>query len=235
MPATFLNAAMILVGCLVGILFRNRISEKLTGVLVHAMGLCTLGIGITSAIQTQDTLCVILCMVVGTAIGETVDIEARLEGLGNTIRSHLVKEGSTSRFTEGFVTASVLYCVGSMAIMGSMEAGINNDWSILLSKGVMDGVISVAFAAVMGIGVACSVVPIILYQGGLTLLFRYIGPVLNPEAIVEMSAIGGTIIMGLAFNLLGLPREKLRVGNMLPAIFLPFAYLPLVNFLANLV
>jgi len=234
MIATIINCILVLIGSFVGILFKNRISQRLAISITHALGLCVLGIGISSAVKTQNVLCVIICMVVGTLLGEALNIEGRLDGAGEYLRVKLVKQGENSRFTEGFVTASVLYCVGSMAIMGALEAGINHNYSILISKGVIDGVTSISFAAAMGVGVAFSVVPMLIYQGALTLLASVAGPYLGAAVVIEMSAVGGTIIAGIAINMLGLGKNKLRVGNLLPAIFLPIAYIPLVNWLGTL-
>ena len=234
MPATFINAGLVLLGSFLGMAFKNLISERFITILTHALGLCVVGIGISGLMGSQDTLCVIICMVVGCVAGEALRLEDRLDSLGEVLRKRLVKDGS-SRFTEGFVTASLLYCVGSMAIMGSMEAGIHNDWSILVSKGVVDGVTSITFAATMGVGVAFSAAAILVYQGGLTLLFGLVGPFLAPAVITEMSAVGGTIILGMGINMLGLGKGKIKVGNMLPAIFLPVVYLPLAEWLGRLV
>ena len=234
MLATFINAALILAGSAIGLLFRNRISQRFAAVVTHALGLCVMGIGITSLVGTENTLCVIICMVVGTLLGEALRIEERLDGAGVLLRDKLIRGEGSSRFTEGFVTAAVLYCVGSMAVMGAMEAGINHDYSILISKGVIDGVTSISFAAAMGVGVAFSVVPLILYQGALTLVFAAAGQGLDPAVVTEMSAVGGTIILGIGVNMLGLAPVKLRVGNMLPAIFLPLLYLPAEGLLSAL-
>ena len=247
MPATFINAALVLLGSLLGMLFKDHIGARFHSILTHALGLCVLGIGISSAVGTENTLCVIVCMVLGTilgealriedrldSVGEVLRIEDRLDSVGEVLRKKLVHGGGNTRFTEGFVTASVLFCVGSMAIMGSMEAGIQGKYDILISKGVIDGVTAITFASAMGLGVAFSVVPLLLYQGGLTLLFSCVGPFLDPAAITEMSAVGGTIIMGIAVNMLGLGKGKIRVGNMLPAIFLPLLYLPVESLLSSL-
>lgn len=234
MLGTIINVGLILLGSVLGLVFKNLISEKLSNVLTSALALCVLGIGISGMIGTEDTLCVIICMVIGTLIGEAVDIERRLEGAGDLLRRKLIKGESTSRFTEGFVTATLLYCVGAMAITGSIEAGLNQNYSILISKGVLDGVTSISFAAAMGIGVAFSVIPLFLYQGGITLLAAVVGPYLGQAVITEMSAVGGTLIVAIGINMLGLGREKIRVGNMLPAIFLPILYIPLVNWLTSL-
>lgn len=233
MLATVINAVLILIGSALGMLFKNRIPARFNTILTHALGLCVLGIGIVSAIGTENTLCVIVCMVLGTILGEALRIEDRLDGAGELLRKRLAGGGDGSRFTEGFVTASVLFCVGSMAIMGSMEAGIQGKYDILISKGVIDGVTSITFAAAMGVGVAFSIVPLILYQGGLTLLAGWVEPFLGEAVKAEMSAVGGLIIIGIALNLMGLPKEKIRVGNMLPAIFLPIAYVPLADWLSG--
>ena len=234
MIATIVNVVLVLLGSILGLVFKNRISSRFSATLTSALGLCVMGIGVTSMIGTNDTLCVIVCMVAGTLLGEALRIEDRLEGIGDVLRHRLLRQGGSSRFAEGFVNASVLFCVGAMAINGSMEAGMNQNYDILISKGVIDGVTSITFAAAMGIGVAFSVVPLFLYQGGLTLIFSVVGQAMDPLVVTEMSAVGGTIIVGIALNMLGLPKEKIRVGNMLPAIFLPLGYLPLAGWLGGL-
>ena len=234
MIATIVNVVLVLLGSILGLVFKNRISSCFSATLTSALGLCVMGIGVTSMIGTNDTLCVIVCMVAGTLLGEALRIEDRLEGIGDVLRRRLLRQGGSSRFVEGFVNATVLFCVGAMAINGSMEAGMNQNYDILISKGVIDGVTSITFAAAMGIGVAFSVVPLFLYQGGLTLIFSVVGQAMDPLVVTEMSAVGGTIIVGIALNMLGLPKEKIRVGNMLPAIFLPLGYLPLAGWLGGL-
>lgn len=235
MPATFINAALILLGSLIGLAFKAKISEKLCAALITVLGLCVTAIGITSAIATKNTLCVILCMVIGTLIGEAVGIERHMDRIGDALKKKLSKEtGGQSRFTESFVSATVLFCVGAMAINGALQAGMHSDYSILISKGVIDGITSITFAAAMGVGVVFSVIPLVVYQGVLTLLAAWVGPYLGAAVTGEMSAVGGVIIIGIGINMLGLRQEKLRVGNMLPAVFLPIAYLPLANFLATL-
>lgn len=233
MLATVINVILVLIGSAVGLLFKNLISDRFTTALTRALGLCTVGIGVSSLIGTQDMLCVIVCMVIGTAIGTAADIERRLEGAGDLLKAKLVKGNSNSRFTEGLVTAFLLYCVGAMSITGSIEAGLNHNYKIIISKGVLDGVTSVSFAATMGIGVAFSVVPMLLYQGGITLLAGWVGPYLPEAVITEMTAVGGALILALAVNLLELGREKIKVANMLPAMFLPIAYIPLAEWLSD--
>lgn len=234
MPATFINMALILLGGGLGLLFKNLISQRLMSILTHALGLCVLCIGISSALGTENMLCVIVCMVAGTVIGSAVDIERRLEGAGDFLRSRLIKGDGSGRFTEGFVNASLLFCVGAMAITGSIDAGLNHDYSTIVSKGVIDGVTSISFAATMGVGVMFSVIPLLAYQGGITLLAGWVGPYLPPAVITEMTAVGGALIIAIAVNMLELGKEKIKVGNMLPAMFLPIAYIPLAEWLAGL-
>lgn len=227
--ATIINVVLVLVGSALGLAFKNRISSRFAAVLTTALGLCVLGIGISGMIKTADTLCVIICMVAGTLIGEGLNIEKRMDSFGELLRRKLIKGEGNSRFVEGFVNATVLFCVGAMAINGAMEAGMLGKFDILVSKSVMDGLTSITFAAAMGVGVAFSAIPILIYEGGMTILFSLVGNVIPPEVVLEMSAVGGTIIVGIGANMLGLPKEKLRVGNMLPAIFLPIIYIPLVE------
>lgn len=229
MPATWINVLLILLGGGLGLAFKNLISDRLMSILTHALGLCVLCIGIGSATGTQDMLCVIVCMVAGTVMGHAIDIERRLEGAGDFLRARLIRGKGGGRFTEGFVSASLLFCVGAMAITGSIDAGLNHDYGTIVSKGVIDGVTSISFAAAMGAGVLFSVIPLLLYQGSITLLAGWIGPYLPVAVITEMTAVGGVLIIAIGVNMLELGREKIKVGNMLPAIFLPIAYLPLAG------
>lgn len=234
MVAVLINVVLVLAGSILGLLVKSRFTPQLGDAVIKAIGLCTVGIGMSSLLKTQDTLCVIICLVLGTLLGEFIGIEHHMDRAGETLKRKLMKDGGNSRFVEGFVSATILFCVGAMAINGSLEAGLNQDYSILVSKSVMDGVTSITFAAAMGVGVAFSTLPILLYEGALVLLAGAVGPYLSPEVINEMSAVGGAIIVGISINQLGLSSEKVRIGNMLPAIFLPLAYLPLSQWIGGL-
>lgn len=234
MFAVIVNMVLVLLGSVLGLLLKSRFSERTGQAVMKCLGLCVLGIGLTSLLGTGDTLCLIICMVIGTLLGEWIDIEKRMDGIGEALKRKLMKGEGNNRFVEGFVTATVIYCVGAMAINGSIEAGLNHDYAILISKSVIDGISAITFSAAMGVGVAFSIVPILLYEGGLTLLAGVVGPYLPPAVITEMSAVGGAIIVGISMNMLDLPKEKIRVGNMLPAIFLPLAYLPLSQWIGGL-
>lgn len=235
MIAAVINAVLILVGSFLGLLLKGRIPEKLNKAIMAGLGLCVMVIGISGAIKTDDMLCVIICTVLGIIIGELLKIEDRLDNLGGFLKRKLMKAREAGRFTEGFMSATLLFCVGSMAIVGSMEAGINHDYTTILSKSVIDCFTAVTFAATMGIGVAFSSFGVLIYQGALTLIFILVGNIIPPAMINEMSATGSLLIIGLSLNMVGATgNNRIRVGNMLPAIFLPILYLPVADWLSRL-
>ena len=236
MIASVINAVLILVGSLLGLLLKNRLSENLSQTLIYGLSICVMVIGITCAIETENILSVIICLIVGTVIGELLQIERGVNILGEKLKAKVAKNSANSRFTEGFVTATLLFCVGSMAIVGSMEAGMNHNYSILLSKSIIDAVIAVSFAATMGFGVCFSGIAVFIYQGALTLLAIFFGPMLPEAVITEMTAVGGILLIGVALNMLGVLGEiHIRVANMLPSIFIAIGYVPLANWLSNLI
>lgn len=235
MVAVLVNVATVLLGSTVGLIFRNKINEKFTKAVISALALATILIGLSSALGTADILCVIICMALGTIIGELIRIDDGIEGAGDFIKKKLIKGKSTeNRFTEGFVTASIVFCVGSMTIMGSFEAGINGNNSIIYAKSALDFVSSMMFAAAMGFGVPFAALFVLVFQGALTLLAGVLAPFLSAAVVAEMSAVGGVILVGMGINMLELSPRRIKVANMLPAIFLPIAYVPLSNWMTAL-
>ena len=235
MLAVFVNVATVLLGSAFGLLFRNKINEKFTKAVISALALVTVVIGLGSALKSADILCVIISMALGTVIGELVHIDDGIEGAGDFIKKKLFRgKVQQNRFTEGFVTACIVFCVGSMTIMGSFEAGINGNNSIIYAKSALDFVSSMMFAAAMGLGVPFAALFVLVFQGALTLLAGLLAPVLPPPVVTEMSAVGGVILIGMGINMLGLREERIKVANMLPAIFLPIAYVPLAEWIASL-
>lgn len=235
MVAVFVNTATVLLGSALGLIFRNKISEKLTQAVITALALVTLLIGMDSALGTADILCVIICMALGTVIGELIRIDDGVEGAGDFIKARLSRgKGVGSQFTEGFVTACIVFCVGSMTIMGSFESGINGNHSIIYAKSALDFVSSMMFAAAMGMGVPFAALFVLAFQGALTLLAGVLAPFLNAAVVTEMSAVGGTILIGMGVNLLELGQKRIKVANMLPAVFLPIAYVPLSAWITSL-
>ena len=235
MVAVLVNVATVLLGSTVGLIFRNKINEKFTKAVISALALVTILIGLSSALGTADILCVIICMALGTIIGELIRIDDGIEGAGDFIKRKLLKgKNKENRFTEGFVTACIVFCVGSMTIMGSFEAGINGNNSIIYAKSALDFVSSMMFAAAMGMGVPFAALFVLVFQGALTLLAGVLAPFLSAAVVAEMSAVGGVILVGMGINMLELSPRRIKVANMLPAIFLPIAYVPLSNWITAL-
>lgn len=202
---------------------RGGIPEKYKDTIGYALALCVLTIGIQGAIQTENMMLVIVSAVVGSLIGEALRLEDRLDSLGAWVQKRLAKDDDG--FSQGFISATLLYCVGSMAVVGSIEAGLQNKLDTLLAKAVLDGVSALILSSSMGMGVALSALPLIAYQGGIALLAMLLGNFLPAEAIAEVSATGSLLIIGLGFNMLGFSKARIRVGNMLPAILIPAVYL----------
>jgi uncharacterized membrane protein YqgA involved in biofilm formation len=223
LTAAVVNAAFVVLGGLLGLVLGGRLQEKHTRTIMAGLGICTMVIGITGAITTSNILIVIICLVVGTVIGELLKIEHRLDTLGDWLKSKVAKNGG-GRFTEGFVTASLLFCVGSMAIMGSFDAGLRGDYNTIFAKSALDCVMAVTFAATMGVGVLFSGATVLIYQGALTLLAAFVEPYLSGPVVTEMTAVGGIMLIGTGMNILGLTKERIKVGNMLPAIILPVVW-----------
>lgn len=219
MLAVFVNALTVIVGSILGMLLNKRLKEQYTKTVIACMGICTMVIGVTGAIETSNIVIVIVCLVLGTILGELVKLEQRLDGVGNWLKKKIPNSGG--RFTEGFVTASLLFCVGSMSIMGSFEAGLRSDYDIIFAKSAMDGIMAVTLSATMGLGVIFSALTVILYQGALTLLAGVVAPILSDPVITEMSAVGGVMLIATGMNIIGLTKERIRVGNMLPALIFP--------------
>jgi len=234
MIGTLINTAAILLGSLLGILLRKGLPKRLRETVMQGLGLCVLVIGVMGAIKTQDMMTVIISIVVGGWIGALLDIEKRLGQLGQHMQKLLVgkHDAGDNTFATGFVTASLVYCVGAMAIVGSLESGLKGDHSTLIAKSALDGISAIVFASTMGPGVALSALAVLVYQGSIALLAQWASPLFTEVLITEMSAVGGLLIIGIGLNLLF--DKHLSVGNLLPAIFVPMAYLPLCELVTRL-
>ena len=220
MLGTLVNVAAIIAGSLVGLIFRGRISEKYNKTIIQAIGLGVILIGLKSAFECNDFILIIISLALGSLLGELCKIEHRLENAAAWLEIKFSKKGGS--FADGFVTTSLLYCVGAMAIVGSLESGLTGNHNTLFAKSTIDGIAAVIFSSTMGIGVLFSSVSVLLYQGTITLAAVYIKPFLVPEVISQMSSVGGLLIVGLGINMLG--ENKIKVGNMLPAVFIPLIY-----------
>jgi uncharacterized membrane protein YqgA involved in biofilm formation len=224
MIGTWINVGTILVGSLIGYLGGGIIPERMNRLITVVIGLVTLIVGIKLAIETENILVLLLSLLFGGALGTAIRIEERLSTLGEVLKRRfprLVKQGS---FGEGFVTASLLFCVGPLAILGALRDGLYGDWHLLGLKAVIDGITSVVLVAGLGPGVAFSVVIVIFYQGGISLFARlFISPataaaLYQSPSLIELNAVGGVILIVLALKLLDL--RDLKANNLLPAILL---------------
>ena len=186
---------------------------------MHGMALCVLYIGITGLFEEGiNIIIVIISFAIGSVLGELIDFDKRINNIGIKLQNKL-SSGNDSKFAEGFVTATLLFCVGAMTVVGSIESGIKGDNSMLYSKTVIDSVSTIALTATFGAGVVCASIPVLLIEGGITLLAVFVSPVLTEAAITQMSVIGSALIIALSFNMLGI--TKIKVMNYLPAILLP--------------
>ncbi|PKN94939.1 MAG: DUF554 domain-containing protein [Chloroflexi bacterium HGW-Chloroflexi-6] len=222
MTGTLINVAAIIIGSLIGIIFGARLSDNLKSTVVNGMGLFTSAIGLQMFLQTQESLIVLGALIAGAMLGEWWRIEDGIANLGAWLEKRFTgssEGGTSSRFVRGFLAASLLYCTGPIAIMGSIQDGLTGDFQLLAVKSVLDGFISIAFASTLGIGVMFSILPIFIYQGGISLLAGTLSSVINDAMMTEMTATGGVILFGLGLSSL-LEIKKIRVGNFLPAILI---------------
>lgn len=226
---TFVNTAAVLAGGTAGLIFKKGIPERIKSSVFYALGLITAYIGISGCLCGENTLIAVVSLIIGTVIGELIDLDKRVNGLGRLIEKKVGKGDKNSTVAQGFVSSSLLFCVGAMTIVGSLQAGLDGDCSVLFTKSAMDFCSSIIFASTLGVGVLFSAGFVLLYQGAITLLATWVAPLLTTAVVNEMNCVGYIIIIGLALNILDI--TKLKVMNMVPAIFLPIAFVPLYNFI----
>ena len=215
-----MNTLAIIAGSLAGLVVKGGIPKTYMDTVMQAIGLAVILIGLKGALAAEDLLLVIFSLAIGGVAGEFLRIEERLEHLGLWLERKLSRVGGD--IAKGFVTASLLFCVGSMAIVGSLESGLTGNHQTLFAKSVLDGVSSIVFASTFGFGVMLSAGAVFLYQGLITVTASLIKPFLIPPVIAQMSAVGGLLIMAIGFNILEF--KRIKVGNMLPAILIPLIY-----------
>jgi len=214
MTGTLINVATVLIGSTIGLLIRSRMPERFNQVIFQVFGLFTIFLGVKMALETNEIMVMIFSLLLGTLIGEWLNLEKGMDRLAGFLKRKV--NSSHERFSEGLVTAFLVFCMGSMTVLGAIEEGLGEKPNLLLTKALMDGFSSMAFASAMGIGVLFAVIPLFLYQGGLTLFAGSIGQILSDPVLAEVTAVGGILMIGLGFNLLDV--KKIRVMNMLPAI-----------------
>jgi uncharacterized protein len=231
MTGTLINIVAIIVGSLLGIFFGSRLSEHLKATIISGMGLFTTAIGIQMFLKTGNALVVLGALLVGALLGEWWQIEERIQVLGVWLEKRFSgsSEGGSSRFVRGFLSASLLYCTGPMAVLGSISDGLRGDYLTLSIKSVLDGFISIAFSSTLGIGVMFAALPVGVYQGGISLLAAQLNAILSDPMLNEMTATGGVLLMGIGVSSL-LEIKKIRVGNFLPALVIA----PLIVYILGL-
>lgn len=220
MTGTLVNVATVLLGSGIGLLLKKGIPQRFSDSIMKAVALCVIYIGIDGCLKGENTLIAIISMAVGALIGESLKLDDRLNSLGQKLENKISKgKGEENTIAKGFVSASLLFCVGAMTIVGSLESGLNGNHEILFSKSLLDFISSIIFAASMGVGVMFSAAFVLVYQGLITVLAQFVGPYLSSGVIAEMTCTGSILIIALGLNMLGI--TKLKVMNYIPAIFLP--------------
>lgn len=227
MLGTIVNAAAIIIGSLVGVLLRGGLQDRYRNILEHAMGLSVLFVGISGAMSglldaNSSPVLYIVSLAMGGLLGEWLCIEARLQQLGDRLQEKLSKPNQGGSISEGFVTGSLLFCVGTMAVLGSIQSGVQGEHTILLTKSLIDGITALVLASTLGIGVVFSGISVLLYQTLLILLAQWLRPLLSGEVLLEIGIIGGVMITAIGLNMLKL--TQIKVGNLLPALLIPIIY-----------
>ncbi len=229
---TLINTIAVIVGGMIGLLLRNGIREQIQKALMQACGVATIFIGAAgtlskmlvvhkNSIETQGTMLLILSLVLGTVLGEVLHLEDRMDTLGERIKK-AVKRENDSQFVDGFVNVSLITCVGAMAIVGSIQDGVNGNYSMLAAKSVLDGIIVIVFTSTYGVGAIFSAIPILLYQGSITLFSRFFGELAGEQLINNLSFVGSALIFCVGINIAF--GKKFKVGNMLPVLLIPVIY-----------
>lgn len=221
MLGTIANAVAIFIGSIFGVFLKNHVNEKINETVLQALGLAVFIIGVSGALGFKNLLLVIFSLVIGAALGEWLDIEGALDRFGKAVQDRF--KTADGNLSKAFVSATLLFCVGSMAVVGALTSGLTGDNSILYAKASLDGVIAFVFASTMGIGVLLSGISVLLYQGTIVLLAGFIKPIFDyPNALEDLTAVGSILIIGIGINILEI--KRIRVGNMLPAILVPIVY-----------
>ncbi|MHB8131206.1 MAG: DUF554 domain-containing protein [Mobilitalea sp.] len=231
---TLANMALIVFGATIGIIIKGGLKKRFQDTIMNALGLAVMFIGISGALQgllvvnegvleTTNIMLMIVSLALGALIGELINVEAKLDHMGEMIKTALKVKGEKGKnFVEGFVSSSLLFCIGAMAIIGSLKDGLSGDASMLYAKAFIDGIVAIFFASTLGIGVFFSIIPLGIYQGAITLSAKYIEPYLSEQLISNISFIGSILIFGIGINMVF--GKKIKCGNLLPAVLIPVAY-----------
>ena len=222
---TIINVLAVILGSFLGLCLKSRIPPKIHQRVFQGIGLATLLIGLQMALKVENLILLIFSILFGAIVGEALDLEKRLDTLAEILKKKLKSQSSS--FTQGLITAFLIFCIGSLTILGALDEGIRGDHTLLLAKSTLDGFTSIALAATYGLGVMFSVIPMLIYQGTITLLARQFQNLFTPILINQLTAVGGILILGLGLNLLEI--KQIKVTNMLPALLFVFAFKPLLS------
>ena len=234
MIGIMVNVIAVLAGSAIGLIFKRGIPKKVADAIMLGIGLCTMYIGISGAIKGQNQLVAIIAMVLGAAVGTVLDIDRGLNTMADRFEARFRKpDGSGASLAEGFVTASLLFCIGAMTIVGSLNAGLTGDNQMLYTKSVLDFISAIMLSATLGIGVMCSALFVLVFQGSIALVANLAGQGLSAAVIDAMSCVGSVLIVGLGLNVMGI--TKLKIMNYLPAVFLPITLVPLWDWITGLI
>jgi uncharacterized protein len=232
MLATIVNALAVIAGSIIGLLFKKGLSKRFEAAIFTAAGITSLVIGIQMAMKTSHILAFALALILGGLVGTVIKIEDAVLRLGERLKNRFARSDESGNFSVGFLTASVLYCSGAMAIIGSFKAGTEGDYSIIFTKSILDGMMSIIFAGAMGIGVAFSALTILVYQGSLTLLSIWVKPYVSDLMLAELTGIGGALVIMIGLGLLDI--KKLKTGDFIPSLLFTIVFvlaMPYVTFL----
>ncbi len=218
MLGTYVNVIAIIIGSLIGLLFGSKLSKKFTKIIQSVIALAIISIGVMGLIKMTNPLLIVVSLILGAFVGKLLGLDKLLTKLGKFLEARF----QNGNISNGFITATLVYCVGAMAIYGAIESGINGDHSTLYLKSVLDGITSIIFASTLGIGVLLSAAPVLIYQGSITLLATFVGNNIPEIAITNMTAVGGILLIGIALNILNV--TKLKLTNLVPALFVPIIY-----------
>ncbi len=236
MIGTLINFATVMVGGILGLIIGGRLPERIKGIVVSGLGLITIVIGTSSAIRTANPLIPLLALVIGSVIGELINIDKGINWLGEQLKKRFDRTGSEHNFTTAFVIASLQFCVGPLTILGAINDGLSGNFSLLAIKAVLDGFSAIVFASSFGIGTLFAGMTILIVQGGIALLAGLVKPLLVSDQalsmgaqprVVELAAVGGVILIGLALNILEI--KRIKVANMLPALIIAPLIVALLN------
>ncbi len=216
MQGTLINIVAVLIGSFIGLILHSKLPKKITTIVFQGIGLFTLFLGFNMALKTDNFLLMIFSIVIGSIIGEGIDIDKQLDRFSTFIKQKFKLKNE--KFSEGFITAFLLFCMGSMTILGAFEEGFSGETKILQAKSLLDGFSSIALSSGLGIGVIFSIIPLLIYQGGLTLMASHLKDFISLDVINELSAVGGILLIGMGINILEI--KKIKVINMLPALLI---------------